>query len=704
MTQTTKLIILISLVAIALISWEKTLKKLDVSNTNQLFEFVENGLKQQQPTNTETSHKAHSEQPSHPTEIQSVTVVDQNYWETKIQIEYTQAQNLPSGYVTFDMIDIGWHHNVGLVSRPGKHSGAGLLSRHTGRPHKYTSNELRGRIYNPYKHDRDYYTHRFPVDINWPGKEEYFKRQTPDPKFSKIKGVRIFRNIPNYNKFANNLVEAGFAPDIMEMNLAVCGNCTPSLIFGDGVPIAALQTILQTLKNHGYPIDLIEYSSRDTDIGSIQIGQAPGPKAKHSWDKLAQLLTENIDSDEFYALLGFARKSPHEKAIELHAKAKKLIDKNYRNSRIKPALDMLYLAMEIDPEYIPSYIELARYHMRTNRSFREETASEASAIARRILEKSLLINPDFANTYVLLGYAQAIEHDFVKAAESFDKAEELGTTNLWLNSNRAHLFKLQGNDEEAIRQLEKSLSATPNKTDNDRALKFGMDKLARYYLKYHRINEALQIYDRQRREFPHYTAVITRYMRALLAYTHNYDRVGELLAEATKINCYCLNELRVMNELMQASLAVQRGDNAVHHLIKAESSNENINKIIVNISQGGQGRELLDPLLDGPLSIVELERVQSILSQINYLNDSSVLEYLLHHGANPNQPQHQTGYTPLMVAILYGSSESIEILLNYGADPKSEHSQGFNILDLANSRGDVEIIRMIQHAKGVKSL
>lgn len=704
MTQTTKLVILTLLVAIALISWEGTLKKLDIHNIYDLFEFAENGLKKQQPTKPVTSHRAHLKKSSHPTEIQSVTIVDQNYWETKIQIEYTQAQELPSGYVTFDMIDIGWHHNVGLVSRPGKHSGIGLLSRHTGKPHKYTSNELRGRIYNPYKNDRDYYTNRFPVDINWPGKEEYFQRQSSDPEFFKIKKVRIFRNIPNYNQFANNLVEAGFAPETMEMNLAVCGGCTPSLIFGDDVPVTALQTILRALDNHGYPIDLIEYSSRDTDIGSIQIGQAPGPKARKNWNKLDQLLAQNIDSDEFYALLGFTQKDPHDKAIELHAKAKKLINKNYRNSRIKPALDMLYSAMKLDPEYIPSYIELARYHMRTNRSFNETTPSEASAIARRILEKSLLINPDFANTYVLLGYVQAIEHDFIKAAESFDRAEKLGTTNLWLNSNRAHMFNLLGNDDDAIRQLEKSLSATPNKTDNDRALKFGMDKLAQYYLKYHRIDEALSIYDRQRQEFPNYTVVITRYMRTLLAFTQDYDRVGELLTEATKINCYCLNELRAMNELMQASLAVQHGDSAVHHLIKAESSSENVNKIIINIGQGKQGRELLDPLLNGPLSIEELERVQPILSQIDYQNDSILLEYLLLHGANPNLPQNKTDYTALMIATLYGSPKSIEILLNYGADPKSEHSQGFNILDIANSRGNVEIIKMIKRAIGASPL
>jgi uncharacterized protein len=66
-----------------------------------------------------------------------------------------------------------------------------------------------------------------------------------------------------------------------------------------------------------------------------------------------------------------------------------------------------------------------------------------------------------------------------------------------------------------------------------------------------------------------------------------------------------------------------------------------------------------------------------------------VIEELLKKGANPNVQARAPGfpgYTPLHMAAMNGSTKSVELLLQYGADPAIRNDEGATPLDITNVR------------------
>ncbi|HLO96431.1 MAG TPA: ankyrin repeat domain-containing protein [Burkholderiaceae bacterium] len=78
--------------------------------------------------------------------------------------------------------------------------------------------------------------------------------------------------------------------------------------------------------------------------------------------------------------------------------------------------------------------------------------------------------------------------------------------------------------------------------------------------------------------------------------------------------------------------------------------------------------------------------------------DNGVSAWLISQGAELDA-RSPNGSTPLMLAAGYGSPDSVEILLQAGADARLVNDKGLSALDFARQSGRPELVRRIQAAQ-----
>ena len=632
------------------------------------------------------------------TQIEDVHLVDINFWEARLKTTYSLQSRYRQGYVAFNMVGQKWSHTIGLVTRPGTHTGDALLGRNVGREESYTAEKIHGRMYDPYRNDRAYFEQDYDVVLTWPGEDSLNVTRGSDyRKFMDVKRIYVYRNVPRYIDFAEHLVEVGFLAERIEMQLAVCGGCAASLIFGEDVSVDAVQTVLRALKQQNYPIDRVELSTHERDLGVIRIGQTPTDQAKPLWSKVEALLNPQITEDQFFATLGFEKETDHSRAVVLHKKAKNLID-NYGHKRKKmaEARNLLGRAQDLDSDYMPIYIELSRYLMRVDSNFSTSRPTERGYQAKAVLENALKLDPEYSHSYVLLGYVQTALQEFDDALVSFDKAEALGATSVWLYNNKAAWYESQGEEDKALAEQIKVLSHNVDGSDNDRALKHGLGELTARYIKLGRFDDAQAIFERHRKDFPADMRGLENYVIFLLAHTTDMARTEELFQVVKQRNCYCYPKVTAMIEVVRAAQKVDVSTNeVVKGLIAAQSTKTSFSVVVAQLGRGVEGRKALDKLFASELEMAQIESTESVLYSLLDSKDYKTIKFFLKYGANPNRIDRRSGLPPLAHAVLLDDAKLVRLLLTYRADPALEGESGFSAYDLARNMDKPELVEII---------
>jgi ankyrin repeat protein len=83
-------------------------------------------------------------------------------------------------------------------------------------------------------------------------------------------------------------------------------------------------------------------------------------------------------------------------------------------------------------------------------------------------------------------------------------------------------------------------------------------------------------------------------------------------------------------------------------------------------------------------------------------SSDEVMEELLKKGADPNCLSSSTGERPLHVAALNGLSDTVALLLRYGADIKLRNARGKTALEVANPRHP-EVRQLLEKAAQTKA-
>ncbi len=121
-----------------------------------------------------------------------------------------------------------------------------------------------------------------------------------------------------------------------------------------------------------------------------------------------------------------------------------------QTSMLREAGTLLSSVVDTDPEFAPAYRELGRlFIVQGHISYRRFKNGSLSAAEEAIL-MSLKIEPEYADSYVLLGHLYTQMRRYEEASEALQTAETIGSGSPWLALNWAELHRLVGNYQAAI--------------------------------------------------------------------------------------------------------------------------------------------------------------------------------------------------------------------------------------------------------------
>jgi len=146
---------------------------------------------------------------------------------------------------------------------------------------------------------------------------------------------------------------------------------------------------------------------------------------------------------------------------------------NWHNSRTKvedlnKAEKILKNIIKKNDKYAPAHRELGRVY-----SIMGDHLSAVESV-----NKSLHLEPDYADAYVLLGFEYLIFYKLDSAKSALERAEELGSKNPWLDLNYGFIYKREGDYESAFKRCEKVYNSN---TNNLKAKTHSINCLITYY-------------------------------------------------------------------------------------------------------------------------------------------------------------------------------------------------------------------------------
>jgi ankyrin repeat protein len=77
--------------------------------------------------------------------------------------------------------------------------------------------------------------------------------------------------------------------------------------------------------------------------------------------------------------------------------------------------------------------------------------------------------------------------------------------------------------------------------------------------------------------------------------------------------------------------------------------------------------------------------------------DESAVKALLTDGADVNE-RTSGGQTALILAVIFGHTHLVHLLVNFGADPQLRDNLGLNAIDWAKRRGLTEVLDVLENA------
>ncbi|XP_029290706.1 cyclin-dependent kinase 4 inhibitor B [Cottoperca gobio] len=85
--------------------------------------------------------------------------------------------------------------------------------------------------------------------------------------------------------------------------------------------------------------------------------------------------------------------------------------------------------------------------------------------------------------------------------------------------------------------------------------------------------------------------------------------------------------------------------------------------------------------------------------QVMMMGSTSVAQVLLKHGADPNVADRSTGGTPLHDAARTGFLDTVQLLVQFLADPHARDNKNNRPIDLARDKGNTDVVDFLEAIK-----
>lgn len=193
-----------------------------------------------------------------------------------------------------------------------------------------------------------------------------------------------------------------------------------------------------------------------------------------------------------------------------------------------------------NPKFAPAYIEMARYELKEGylnssnylfNNYAHRTLDEAEIH----LQKAVLLEPEYADAYVLLGFVYTHAQRYSEAHIAFFKAAEIGTGNPWLTYNFAILVDMQGKSEEAYKRY-KQLIESDMKVPGAVSAAYG--GAINYLVRNADYDQADTYYQERLALFPDAAFTYGNYAMFTLRYKYDYEKAIELARKSLSMRNY----------------------------------------------------------------------------------------------------------------------------------------------------------------------
>lgn len=409
------------------------------------------------------------------------------------------------------------------------------------------------------------------------------------------------------------------------------------------------------------------------------------PDTVESKPQMVQLFKKTIDWPSVNPIL--TESATRAELDELYKKALALVNRGDSGALelAKDQLDKLLLA---DPTYLQAYIQLARYHLRSSWN------SEGRKNAERVLLGSLAINPEYANTYVLLGYVYTHQKRYDEAFSAFGKAEKFRTDNRWLYVNWGEAYHKQNKLDEAIAYYTKALQPPRSHDDNDRAHDMAYQLLIQSLEEKSEFDEADKVYRQRIAVFSENWCHKIRYAEFRLN-RFGFDENNLLALKASLDGCsYTDWSKKVLAKYyyVQWAMLDRAGNDPTAAAIafnQAQALYGDLASLTTSFLKYKQSETLLSALAAKGVSF------DKVFSRSVLNNDFEAAERLLFHGANINAVFQEAGWTTLIMAVMGNNEDAVKFLLNHEADPSIKGKYGYSAYRVAKEMGLANMVRLL---------
>lgn len=402
-------------------------------------------------------------------------------------------------------------------------------------------------------------------------------------------------------------------------------------------------------------------------------------------------------------LFSCAEMAPRDKEADTqYENAKRLLDNfGINRTSLDEAQSILETLVQHHPNYARAYIELARHAVMQGYRYSTPIGAVyqdgALDMSEKFIKQALAIDENLADAYVFYGHLALEQGNPKKSREQLQRAETLGTTNLWLEMNWASLLEKEGAKDEATARLERVVA---RKDAAPRIVANALEMLIESKNAANKVDETNALYIKLLTLTPNNAWSRGNYAEFLLHKKHDYDGAIKYAQEALAIMRYPIGE-----RIYATALCAKGANLLFEHAQRNEAFSlfDEAKKAYPDLEELFYRAALQEATFEAALGLVEYgidinvadPDGTSAVAWWALRNDDSKVKKLIDRHANLNQVS-AFGGTPLHFAIRNNSMTMFNLLLANGADPSILNKDGVSPLQSAQQLGRAEFVQALE--------
>ncbi|WP_432473689.1 ankyrin repeat domain-containing protein [Amphritea sp. HPY] len=644
------------------------------------------------------------------TALKSLKIQDVSYFSATLEFEFFLSEQYENSYLTIDL-PISSKFATFRQLKPGLNKFVMTVARTNLRDYAITTQSITFNVHQGDMHsmmtdggDEAFYSKTLKRVIMWPGPEETVEKLIGSPKaaydFSSISHLYLNVNKKTADSLVKKLLLVGMPITKIFPGKSRRTGTTASITLGTELGFALSRKLVSILLSEIESVAWVqakEQISRSSVYVNI-VGFMPPPEMREPGDmteeQYAILLNGDASKEQFNAIIGFPHSDDADESILLYSTARNLLDNADRGNLAK-AKSLLDKLIRKRPGFAPAYLQLARFHMKSNWPGGLNKAEELILIARKL-------EPELDDVNVLLGYVYSNQGRFSEAEREFKRALTLGSDNLWLYANWGLYYQLQGLSQQALEMYLKTLKKEANNKSDKKAKRWVYKHSAMFktLVSLQKYNKADSLYDSYRDEFPEDRCILQQKAALRLYYFKDYKGAINYYMKSQSAGCMSNTPVLALAYYLQWHGRLKLNDSSSeleNTFYKAEAFAPE-DGYLLYAAAVADGTSFLVPVLINKGKNINHEDQRGMTALLYSIVEQNLpaATVLLENGADPSKVSDKQLFFPLIFAIQTQNIDMVRLLLRYNADPSVQLPNGSTLEIFARQMGLNKIANLLQ--------